>query len=178
MTTTSTAARAGRAQRLVIARAAVARDEHAAAVVGEARHVVGAEAVTGVAARAAREHLSAERAQRRREHGRRRDAVDVVVAEDADRLSPASNAATSRSSALPRIGHPVGRPRVGEAGCEKPRRRARPDAAPRRIRAVSGRTFSSAASARTAASSTRTGSHAAGRINRPDTITRRGRSRS
>ncbi len=48
------AARAAGRQRLVIAGAAVAGDEHPAAVGGEARHVVDAETVTGAAAGGAR----------------------------------------------------------------------------------------------------------------------------
>ena len=113
--------RARGAQGLVVARAAVARDEHGAAVGREARDVVGAEPVAGVAARAARDDLAAERAERRREHGGRRDAVDVVVAEHADGL-PRAQGRDDPIHGLRQIGHALGRPQIGQSRREKLRR--------------------------------------------------------
>ena len=74
-------------ERIVIAGAAVAGDDHRAAGVGEAHGVFGAEAVAGVAAGDAPNDAAAGVAEERREQRAAGDAVDVVVAEDADGLA-------------------------------------------------------------------------------------------
>ena len=131
----------GRRERLVVAGAAVAGDEHAAAVVGEAGDVVGAQAVARVAAGHARHDVAAERAQRAGQHGGRGDAVDVVVAEDADGLAAPPSAARQPVEARDaRSAMPVGRPQIGQPRLEEARRQLRA----RRSRAPPGAARSAA----------------------------------
>jgi len=119
------AQRAPDLERLDVARAAVAGHDHAATVGGEPAHVVGAEAVAGLAARHARHHPPAERAQGGGQHRRARDAVDVVVAEDADGLARAQGALDPRERPI-EVCHPLGRAEVGEARGQEARRLVSP----------------------------------------------------
>ncbi len=109
---------AQRADRLDVRRAAVERHDHLRAVGDQRLGFVELEAITGLAASHARDRARAGRAQPGCEHGGRRDAVDVVVAEETDRLAALHRRAETRDG-LRHPRHRVRRPQRGELRIEE-----------------------------------------------------------